>query len=443
MPDITEVVNVQVSVESAGVKGLDFGIPLVLGSTGFDDADLVRTYSNLDEVLEDFATTDDEYKMAARLFGQDKEVDHVLIGERTAAVAQVATIDVSGDESNGTYTVTINGVAHNFAASSSTATQIRDGLIAAIDAGTEPVDAALTDSDSFTVTADNAGQPFTITVTSPSTDLTLTATTANRGVQDDIAAIKESGDLGKAWFALLITSRAKWDILEAAEYCETRTHVFIGSSSDAAILAATAGNVQAMMASQAYKHSFHLYSGNTAAFPDAALFGVVLPEVVGSWSAHMQTLAGITADQLTSTQIANLKTQKGTYYVNVGSSPRTQGGQSANGNWFDAYVGAMWIESEANVAIFNMMAQRAPLKLPFTDEGIQLVVNALRGVLQRATDNGILAAEDGEPAFVIDAPAASTYSSAQKATRIMDGITFTGNLAGAIHKTTISGKVVN
>jgi hypothetical protein len=443
--EITEVVDVQVSVEEAGVKGLPFGIPLVLGSTGFDDDDLVRSYSNMDEVAEDFETTDAEYKAAAKLFGQVFQPDHILIGYREPDnVAQVSTVTVVVQDSHA-YTVVVNGTAFTYNSDSdATEGEITAGLIAAINAGAEPVTAGGASGLTFTLTADVAGTPFT--AQEFDANISIATTTANKtalDVDEALDAIKESGDLGGQWFALMLTSRLKADILAAAAWVESRKHVFVGCSADSDVLAATAGNVAVELKTLAYTQTLYFWSGDAANFPEAALLGRILPLVVGSWTPHLQTLAGITADELTSTQRTNLVNQYATHYVNLGSRSSVMGGWASSGNWWDAYVGALWIEAEANTAIFNMQVRRSPEKLPFTDGGIQLVVNELRGVLLRAETQGILAAEGEEPAFTITAPPASSYSSAQKATRVMDGITFEGNLAGAIHKTTVRGKLVN
>ncbi len=440
--EITEVVDVQVSVQEAGVKGLDFGIPLILGTTGFDDADLVRSYGSVDEVAEDFETTDDEYKQAVKLFSQDLEPDHILIGFReTATVAQVTTVTVTAADLH-VYTVIINGVEFNFVSDADgTLAEITAGLVAAINGGAEPVTAGGIVDGTFTLTADVAGTPFT--VQEFNTNVSYALTTPNKVAQDvdeALDAIGESGDLGKAWFALLLTSRDKQDILDAAAWVETRTHAFIASSDDADVLSATGGNVAEALKAQGYKHTTYIWSGDADSFPDAALFGRVLPLVVGSWSLALQTLTGIVADELTGTQVANLKSQYASYYVNIGGRDTVQGGQSANGNWFDAYVGAMWIEVNGNVAIFNAKIAQQPNKVPYTDAGIQLEVNAMRGVLQQAEDNGILAPD---PKFTISYPLARDISGAKKATRVFDEMTFEGELAGAIHRTVVRGKVTN
>ncbi len=104
--------------------------------------------------------------------------DVVVINVPTA---QVDRVTITGT-TDGTYTVTINGVGHDFVASSSTDTEIRDGLQAAIIAGSQPVTPTDVSTDALAITADVAGVPFTIAVTGPGgPDITTAVTTANVG----------------------------------------------------------------------------------------------------------------------------------------------------------------------------------------------------------------------------------------------------------------------
>jgi len=94
-------------------------------------------------------------------------------------VAQIDNIDVTGT-TDGVYTISINGTEFSFTASSNSAAEIRDGLVTAINAGTEPVTAAPGGGDDLTITADEAGAFFTtVLVDNPGTNMVLTTPTPN------------------------------------------------------------------------------------------------------------------------------------------------------------------------------------------------------------------------------------------------------------------------
>jgi hypothetical protein len=74
-------------------------------------------------------------------------------------------------------------------------------------------------------------------------------------------------------------------------------------------------------------------------------------------------------------------------------------------------------------------------QVPFTDEGVQMVVSPLKAALEEAKTNGILASYD------ITYPAVADVSATGKGQRFLPDVDFSGVLAGAIHGTKIHGVV--
>lgn len=103
-----------------------------------------------------------------------------------ADVAQVETVTVTTVANSTIYTVTINGVGVSYTSdASATAGEIALGLVAAINASTDPNVSVVTAATSavaadttasLTITADVAGSPFTLTV---GANLSRSTTTAN------------------------------------------------------------------------------------------------------------------------------------------------------------------------------------------------------------------------------------------------------------------------
>ena len=91
--------------------------------------------------------------------------------ETVRPVQQVDNITVGGTvEVGDKFTVTLNGVAFNFTATTTTANDVAAGLVAAINGGTEPVTAGSASGGVFSLTADIAGTAFTSAVTTTETD---------------------------------------------------------------------------------------------------------------------------------------------------------------------------------------------------------------------------------------------------------------------------------
>lgn len=428
---IREVVNVNISRETATIDQAGFGRALILGE---NPTDLLKLYTDLEGVAEDFDTTDSEYKAAAALFGQENKPVDMLIGKRNVNVAQVDTITVDTLE-NAPYTVTLNGVAFTYTPGGVPADKstVVAALIAAINGGTEPVTASasgVAPNETLRLTADNAGEPFTATVT---VNMSRAATVEDEGVASALDDIVASGVLGDSWYALILCSRTNVDILAAAAWIEARLKIFIACSNDADIITAATDDIASLLYARSYARTALIYSADSDNFPEAAWLGIGLTSEPGTITYSLKTLAGILYDDLNGTEVAYAKAKKANYYVRYGGVSLTQNGNMAVGEWIDIITGIDWIQARATENVFATMV--ANDKIPFTDQGIDTVCNPLDQILKQAVDRGILAS------YVIYRPKASDFTAVQKQTRILTDVRFTGVLAGAIHAVTINGKV--
>lgn len=109
------------------------------------------------------------------LNGQVTGIGPSQIGSYINNSKQLELVTVATAENSTKYTVTINGVAHDYDSDgSATKTEISAGLVAAIIAGDEPV-TPVDLTETFTIQADVAGTAFTIAVSDDGagTDLTV------------------------------------------------------------------------------------------------------------------------------------------------------------------------------------------------------------------------------------------------------------------------------
>lgn len=430
---IESVVNVQISRETATIDQVGFGRALILGEN-LPGPDLIKLYDSLEAVAEDFESTDPEYIAAQQLFGQELKPVDVLIGRRDANVAQVDIITVETLE-NANYVVTLNGTAFTYTPGGVPADKstVAAALMSAINLGTESVTASLGGSspnETLVLTADNAGEPFTATTTA---NMSRAASVEDVGVSSALDDIIASGVLGDSWYALMITSRQNVDILAAAAWIEARQKIFIACSDEASVITSASDDIASQLQARAYARTAFIYSGDQANFPEAAWLGVALPTEPGTITLSLKTLAGIEYDDLNASEIAYAKAKGANYYVRIGGVNVTQNGNVAEGEWIDTIMGIDWIQARSTENIFATIV--ANDKIPFTDSGIDQIQNPLRQILQQAVNRGILAS------FTITVPAAADFTSVQKQSRILTGLTFTGVLAGAIHAVTIYGKV--
>lgn len=438
---LSDIVSVSITRDSFAPTRVGFGRLLVLGATDrFANSDLIRVYTDLDGMLSDgFLTSDNEYKAAAKYFGQSNRPVDIAIGLRGTDIAQVQTVTIVTVTNNANYILSVNGESFDYLSDGSALnTEIRDGLIALINASAQPVTAASTGATTFTITADSAGQGFTFAESDAK--LSSVATTANVGVQEHLAAIVNSAAIGNDWFGLMLTSHTEGDIDEAAAYVETRRKLFGYATADAGVLANTAGNLAADLLALGYAATFGMYSADAANYPEAAWFGAMLAYLPGEATWALKPLTGITADVLTSTQRTNLEALNITYYETVAGRGVTKGGKVAEGEWIDTIIIANWTAQRMQEDVFVLLA--ASPKVPFTDQGIAQVGAVVSGVLKEGEGNGAYAPRDLDgKAFVVTLPKASSFSSAERQTRNLTRCTFAGFLAGAVHTVAVTGDV--
>jgi hypothetical protein len=434
---IDAIVQVNILLSAAQVTQKNFGRGLILGSNNrYLNGDLFRIYQSAAAMLTDgFLTSDAEYKAAVAYFSQPVSPPDVMVGFAPSDVAEVATVNVVTATDNTVYNVTVNGNAYTFNSGvGATLTTIAAGLIAAVNAGTDPVLAGNQAAGQFTVTANVAGVPFTITV-GPSPKINASITTPERGVDTALNNIVNLAG-GTAWYALILCSRSQADIQVAAATIEALGgYIFVACNADAAVLnSASVTDVAYILKAKKYMRTAFLYSGDQVDFPDAAWVGQMLPFSPGSATWKFKTLSGIVADALTATQVNTLINKAANYYVTVAGLDLTFNGNMASSEWIDVIVGRDWIQATVQADILATLAS-VP-KVPFTDQGISVISSVLRADLQKAVNASVL------ESFTIVEPKAASFTILQKEARILTGLSFTGVLAGALHKIVINGNLV-
>lgn len=450
---LADIVAVNISIQKAAIIAQGFGVPMILGQhTRFGER--FRIYTSTAAMLTDgFVAADPEYKAAVELMSQEVSPSSFVVGKRLAPVAQVTTITptavnlavytvsvVCRGKTYGPYTYTADGTA--------TAAEIVTGLIAQINA-----DAAVllkitpTGSTTLILTAVQPGDDFSVTI---GANLAQAATTPNSGVAEDLTAIQGAG---AAWYGIMLTSRIVDDQQIADAWIEASTDIpYIGvfQSSEAAAKSAAynSGNIFTDGMSHAhglaFKRSTFWYHATDSEYLDAALLGSLLPRLPGSATWALKQLVGVTVDTLTSTERSNLDTKAANYFYPLTSQVNISWpGKMASGEWIDNIIAVDWLRANIAAAVANIMLSRP--KVPFTDDGLQLLGSAVMAVLQQAEDAPYTMLAKS-PKFAVSVPKASAFSGADKTARSLANhpITFSAQFSGAIHSASpISGQVSN
>lgn len=247
-----------------------------------------------------------------------------------------------------------------------------------------------------------------------------------------IAAIQEVDD---DWYGIAIQSEDEADVNAVAADIEAKFKLFFALTRDAAVLAGTSGNVAEDLNGNSYDRTAPFYSGDGATkFLQCGVAGLQLPKVPGSSTYKFKTIAGVTADALTQTQINTLEGNECNYYTEISGISIVQQGVVSSGEFIDVIIGADWIQARMQETIYQGLINAE--KIPYTNAGIAQIENYMRQILNQAIANGILAS------FTITTPDVSSISDLNKGNRFLPDMEFEGVLAGAIHKVQIRGRLV-
>ena len=91
---LNDIVNVQITRQTQSVSEAGFGTLMILG-TFKNWNDLLRKYSNMNDVAQDFSPNQLEYIAAQDVFAQNITPPFIYIGRRTVDVVDIAVETVT------------------------------------------------------------------------------------------------------------------------------------------------------------------------------------------------------------------------------------------------------------------------------------------------------------------------------------------------------------
>jgi len=449
MSDINDFVTVNITIESSVVSAVGFGTELILG-----DSDVLPS-------VDVVTLTNDAALVASNVYGaklngtalagagltwaSDNDTTMAAIAAIIQARPEVATAvasDVGTVGYDNTITVTsdtdevltFTEVEITLGSSQATVTVVKTQALTRTRVYTSlsgvAVDFAVTDLEYL-----KAQKTFSQDPRPPS----LKIGRKNAGGETWVEALDAIELADNDWYGLSVTTRTPADILLIAAWIETRTKIFGLASNDAGILAATTTDIAEDLQALGYTRTFTVYHQDadnsiTDLMPEDAWFGRMLPKAPGSATWAFKVLTGVTVSTLTATQIANALGKNCNLYELVAGRNMTHEGVVASGQFIDVIVGVDWLESRMTERIFGRLASSD--KIPYTDDGINMVAAEVRAQLDAAIDQAVIT-----PGYTITQPAAADISAGTKETRDLSGVTFEATLQGAIHNITVVGTV--
>ena len=172
---------------------------------------------------------------------------------------------------------------------------------------------------------------------------------------------------------------------------------------------------------------------------DVAAASRLLAYIPGSYTGAYKTLDNVEAINPLAADETILLANHINYYPIVAGRPITYQGWAygPTSGYIDTFIGALYLETRMAEDVFGVMV--AQVKIPFTNNGINLIVNTVTARLSQSIKDGYLAAD---PAPIVTAPLASEVSAVDKSNRLLQTIEFEAETAGAIHTVKIHGTII-
>jgi len=176
----------------------------------------------------------------------------------------------------------------------------------------------------------------------------------------------------------------------------------------------------------------------TRQYIQGGLLGKLLPTEPGTYNWAGKTIKGLGVDTaadglLTDASITKIYSYNGNFYTSVGGRNLTFNGKMASGEYIDIIYGIDALEYSMQQELFNIYANTP--KIPYTNQGIGLIENGIRSVLESFKIKGVISS------YTVTTPDITTVSFADKSNRNLKGVTFQAIATGAINHIFVNGYV--
>ncbi|MCO6407362.1 DUF3383 family protein [Hoeflea alexandrii] len=208
-----------------------------------------------------------------------------------------------------------------------------------------------------------------------------------------------------------------------------------------------------------YERSGVFYHTTAAAYPSAALLAYMqtrnFDDAGSAYTAKFKNLKGIAAVNIDSAAITAVtgftpgvgqSTSAGhcaNTYIDIGSRNFVVEGSTLTPNVFlDEVHATDWIIARTEEEVLGVMLNNP--KIPFTDQGMQMLAGAVRSVMQQAVRAGLVAQDidpttsEYAPAVVITVPSVFDVPESQRKARIAPAITVRFRYSGAVHYSVVT-----
>lgn len=449
---ISSIVSVSISAE-AGVQSREaFAIPMIIDSEYVYGATArVLTVGSLQEMLDaGYNTYDRAYEMARIMFSQKDRPSQVKIGQwndgiETLAAAWAAIIAYDP----AFYMVCMTDRTDADIQGLSNQTLSASGVYLAI---CESGASAVLDNDVGNIAKVLRDGSYTRSVLdyNPATVQVSTLVFTGTSTAGTFTGSIDGASLSVAWN--ISHAQTLTDIATAIQAVGTVATASSNGTDTITITSAHALNKNVLIITADLTGATSAWQVTTSAQPplDAGIVSYLSGNDPGSKTTAGAPISGVTASSLTATQRANLLTNNVSALLQYGPSYTrvTMGanaGKVSDGSLYvDQRITIDWLQIRIEDEVMAVLASGTPV--PYTQDGIQRIGNAIASALAEGVKRGIVAPSGdlndgdlGTVGYVVSLPLVGSISDANKTARILPNVTFQARGAGAIQGVTIKG----
>lgn len=433
---VSRVVNVAVQITPAAAQSQALNAFLYLGASNvIDTVERYRTYTTLGAVASDFGTAADEYKAAARWFGQSPQPTSFLIGRYALTASQgglrCATLSAAQQAIATWQAVTVGSL--KVAKDGAAAVQVSNINLSGC-ANLQAVAAAIQAAAGFpagvTVVYNSVYNRFELQsattgatssigfLQSPGTGTDLAAmmaglsTSSGAYVYAGLAAETPASayatldDIaGQNWYGtavggLVPGANAGADtaaILAAATYLEGAgpKHTLWVTTQEAGVLSSvTTTDIASQAKAAAYNRTFVQYSSSSAHAAVSAAARFLTVNYEGSATAitgKFKQEPGVVAENLPVSQALALEAKNCNVFIAYENNTNIlEQAVQASGQYTDTITGADWLATTLQRDVWNVF-YGSNTKVPQTDDGATLLQTAAEKRCAQAVTNGYCA----------------------------------------------------
>ena len=425
---VSRYVSVQVSLTTPGIVSDAINTLLLIGNQDvIDVGERMRQYANMSEVARDFPEGSDDFGGALAYFSQNPRPRYLMIGrwvtEPTRAHLRCAILPPQEQRildwrgiSNGSFVVNVDNNPLDIEnLDFSTQTNL-NGIASVINDGLTAAGAQATvrwTGYQFIFSSTTLGVMATIDFLRPTTPISGTDiserlrgtdTTAERTVwgADEETALSSllaiDGMYSSQFYGIVVPGGTDDDQEQLAAYVEASDPVhYLGVTSyDTTTLDPVHNDdLAAILSSFGYNKTAVQFS-TTNHYAICSYLGRILTTIWAGTNTAITLMykrqPGVAIEGYLTTNMANtLRDKHCNVYAGVANGANIiQDGMSCSGEFTDTIIGADALALDVQRTLFNVLYS-TPTKIPQTDQGMSILLNATNSTLARYVSNGYLA----------------------------------------------------